>query len=340
MTALFVDDALFLEHHARESHPERPERLQAARRAVSSVSRLVRFSALPPRDASDDELCRVHTPAYLSHLGQWAGKWGHLDADTFVAPQSVAAARRAAGGVVALSEGLVRGDSSLGVALVRPPGHHARPDAAMGFCLLNNAAVAAAHARARGAPRVAIIDWDVHHGNGTEEMFYRDPSVLYVSLHQWPYYPGTGAATDIGAGEGAGYTVNVPLSAGADDAVYLAAFERIIAPILEAYRPSLLLISAGFDAHGRDPLGGMAVTDLGFAAMSRCLRASTPEGCPIGLVLEGGYDLAGLEGALAASLEVLAGAPAPRITTGSMSPAHASEIGRARSALGPYWQLG
>src|SRR5688572_10479224 len=344
---LVVDDALFLEHRARDPHPERPERLLAARRAIECLRSRVTIDALGARDASDDELGRVHTPAYLEGLGRWAGKSGMLDADTFVSPQSVAAARRAAGGAVALAEALWNGPARSGVAVVRPPGHHALPDRAMGFCLLNNVAVAAAHARALGAERVAILDWDVHHGNGTEDMFYADPSVLYVSLHQAPYYPGTGAASDIGSGEGRGYTVNVPLSAGARDAVYLAAFERVIGPVLEAYRPSLMLVSAGFDAHERDPLGGMALTDLGYAALSRRLLGVLPEHCAIGLVLEGGYDLAGLESALGASLAALDSAleqprtrSAPDVEAEHVGALHSAEIQRAISALGSSWQLG
>jgi acetoin utilization deacetylase AcuC-like enzyme len=342
-SVLLVDDDLFLEHRAREPHPESPERLLAARRAVDGLRETVAFEAVPARDASNDELARVHTPAYLEALGQWAGRFGALDADTFVSPSSIAASRRAAGGALAIAEALTRGHSSLGVGLLRPPGHHARPGSAMGFCLLNNAAVAAAHARALGAERVLVLDWDVHHGNGTEEIFYADPGVLYVSLHQAPYYPGSGAAADLGAGDGRGYNVNLPLSAGADDAVYLAAFEGVIGPIIEAYRPSLAIVSAGFDAHVRDPLGGMELTDLGYAALARRLKASLPEGCPIGVLLEGGYDLAGLEGALAASLQVLAGGPLPENVPTSraanVSPTYAREISRSREALSPYWSV-
>jgi acetoin utilization deacetylase AcuC-like enzyme len=344
MPVLLVDDDLFLEHRAREPHPECPERLLVARRAVDALRETVAFEALPPRDASNDELARVHTPAYLESLGQWAGKSGALDADTFVSPSSVAAARRAAGGALAIAEGLSRGQAALGIGLLRPPGHHARPGTAMGFCLLNNAAVAAAHARALGAERVLVLDWDVHHGNGTEEIFYGDPGVLYVSLHQSPYYPGSGAAADLGVAEGRGYNVNLPLSAGAGDAVYLAAFEGVIAPIVEAYRPSLAIVSAGFDAHVRDPLGGMELTDLGYAALARRLKASLPEACPIGVLLEGGYDLAGLEGALAASLRVLSGGAPPESVSASgaarVHPTHAREIARSREALSPYWSFG
>ena len=340
MPVLLVDDALFLEHRAREAHPERPERLVAARAAMDSLREKLSIVELGPRDASEAELARAHTPAYLEHLGHWAGRSGSLDPDTFVSPGSVAAARRAAGGALGLAEALVRGEAALGVAIVRPPGHHARPGAAMGFCLLNNAAVAAAHARALGARRVLVLDWDVHHGNGTEEIFYGDPGVLYISLHQSPYYPGTGSAADLGSGEGRGYNVNVPLSAGADDATYLAAFDSLICPIVESYGPDIALISAGFDAHERDPLGGMALTDSGYAALALKLKAALPNGCPIAVLLEGGYDLAGLAGGLAASVEAFAmGSPAAAAVHGAPGATHQRDIERARLELAPYWRF-
>src|SRR5688572_1159692 len=196
-----VDDPLFSEHRAREPHPERPERLQAARAAVAQANLSSVRTELPPRDATDDELGRVHGGSYLEALGHAVGQQGYFDADTFYGPRSVAAARRAAGGAVALVDALIGSEARFGAALLRPPGHHARPTTAMGFCLLNNVAVAAAHARARGAGRVLIVDFDVHHGNGTQEAFYRDPSVLFVSLHQFPFYPGTGSREESGSGD-------------------------------------------------------------------------------------------------------------------------------------------
>lgn len=337
-----VDDPLFQAHRSADPHPERPERLDAARAALSRVDVEGQRLDLRARDASDDELARVHSGRYIEQLGRAAGESGHFDADTYYGPQSVAAARRAAGGGIVIAEALLDGQATSAVSISRPPGHHARPDAAMGFCLLNNVAVAAAHARARGAERVAIVDWDVHHGNGTQEMFYADPSVLYVSLHQFPFYPGTGAADEVGAGEGRGFTLNVPLSAGADDTVYVAAIERIVAPVLEQYDPDLLLISAGFDAHRRDPLASMAVTEWGYARMlSRLLRA-LPRGhvARVGLVLEGGYDLVGLGDSLRASLEVLGGHEPEDEPLGAPGPGHAADLERATRSAAPFWRLG
>lgn len=338
--ALLVDDPLFDEHRADGPHPERPERLHAARGALERLHERIDFERLRARDPSEDELVRVHTPEYLALLGRSAGHRGMLDADTFLAPRSVAAAHRAAGAALTLTESVLRGDARWGVALVRPPGHHARPDAAMGFCLLNNVAVAAAQARCLGAERVLVLDWDVHHGNGTQEMFYSDPSVLYVSLHQYPYYPGTGAAEELGQGDGRGYTVNVPLSAGAGDAEYAAAFERIVCPIVETYRPDLVLLSAGFDAHARDPLGGMTLTDEGYRMLTRALLAVVSPTCPWSVVLEGGYDLAGLAGALEATCKALTGNDAPVVPPGAPSTTHSREIEKTRALLGQYWDLG
>jgi acetoin utilization deacetylase AcuC-like enzyme len=214
----------------------------------------------------------------------------------------------------------------------------------MGFCLLNNVAIAAAHARASGARRVAIVDWDVHHGNGTQEMFYRDPSVLYVSLHQWPFYPGTGSADEAGAADGTGYTVNVPLSAGADDSVYREAIERVVGPVLSEFDPDLLLVSAGFDAHVRDPIASMRVTENGYAEMMRQIALALPRGAAgrIGIVLEGGYDLEGLRRSLGAVLEVLA--PPEGVEKGAVGAApatgsHEPDLERAVRAAGRTWRL-
>jgi acetoin utilization deacetylase AcuC-like enzyme len=334
-----VDDVSFDLHKSASYHPERPERLEAARAALRKAG--LRTEAVVAREASSDELGRVHGGAYIEQLASLVGHRAQLDADTYLAPGSVVAVRRAAGGSVDLVQGLLEDRFKRGVALLRPPGHHARPNQAMGFCLLNNVAVAAAHALAQGVSRVAIVDWDVHHGNGTQEMFFSDPRVLYASLHQWPFYPGTGNAPEIGEGEGRGYTVNIPLSQGAHSGDYASAFDRVLLPVLEAYRPELVLVSAGFDAHRADPLAAMRLDAAAYGWMTaRLLRLAeqTAKG-RLALFLEGGYDLGALEESLTASLRVLGelakgpdGAPPPE-------PVHEAEIKRTKKALEGNWRV-
>jgi acetoin utilization deacetylase AcuC-like enzyme len=340
---LLVDDARFERHTPLGHHPERPARLVAARAAVRAVeAEGVAFARIEPRAATDDELGRVHAPRFVEALGRLDGRSGYIDPDTYVSPESVALARQAAGALVATVDALLDPSApsapSKAVALVRPPGHHARPAQSMGFCLLNNVAVAAAHARARGLGRVAVVDWDVHHGNGTQEMFYDDPHVLYVSTHQHPFYPGTGDVDEVGRGEGAGYTVNVPLGAGSGDAVYRAAFERVVLPVLEAYAPELVLVSAGFDASAADPLAQMQLTDGAFGWMAAALAgvASGSARGRIVLVLEGGYDLVALEGGLRCALEgMLSVGPARALPAGG--PGGADETGLAGVDRAARW---
>jgi acetoin utilization deacetylase AcuC-like enzyme len=304
--ALLVDDLRFDRHLAPASHPERPQRLAAARRAIAAVEG-VSLTSVTARPARDEELLRVHAPEFLERLDRLRGCSTYIDPDTFVSPESVEVARLAAGSLVAMVDALVDGPVSKGVALLRPPGHHAGPAQAMGFCLLNNVAVAAAHARARGLDRVAVVDWDVHHGNGTQEIFWRDPHVLYVSTHQFPFYPGTGSANEVGEGDGVGFTVNVPLAAGGSDAIYAGAFERIVLPVLDAYAPQMLFVSAGFDAAASDPLAQMELSPEAFGWMARQLArvAERHARGRVCLVLEGGYDLGALEGGVERAVEGL-----------------------------------
>ena len=302
--ALLLSDPRFFQHRSAAYHPERPERLDAAQAAIERArSTGLTFAPIAPRAASPTELERVHSPRFVAWMDGLRGEEGYIDADTYVGPSSVEVARLAAGGCAALVDAIVDGPVKRGIALVRPPGHHARPDQAMGFCLFNNVAVAAAQARARGLTRIAIVDWDVHHGNGTQDIFYKDPNVLYVSTHQFPFYPGTGAVVEAGEGDGKGFTVNVPLTAGGGDAVYRGAFERVILPALEQYKPELVIISAGFDASMRDPLAEMALSADAFGWMARALRkvADTSADGRLLLTLEGGYDLVALESGLFAA---------------------------------------
>jgi acetoin utilization deacetylase AcuC-like enzyme len=305
---VLLSDPRFFQHRSNGYHPERPERLEAARAAIERSE--LTFAPIEPRTATDEELQRVHDPRFIEWLRTLSGEQGYIDADTYVGPSSVAVAELAAGGTVAMVDALIDGPTNRGVALVRPPGHHARPGHAMGFCLLNNIAIAAAHARARGLERVAIVDWDVHHGNGTQEAFLDDPHVLYVSTHQFPFYPGTGDVAETGEGDGKGFTINVPLVAGGGDGIYRAAFERVILPVLEEYRPQLVLVSAGFDASARDPLAEMTLSAEAFGWMARALREVADRSADgrIALILEGGYDLVALEsGLLAATRGIVEG---------------------------------
>jgi acetoin utilization deacetylase AcuC-like enzyme len=301
-----VDDSSFDRHEEPHGHPECRARLVAARRGLNAGATELDVRVTTARDATDDELRRVHTGGHVARVKTFAGREGDLDVDTYVSRGSTAAALRAAGGALELVDALQQG-ADFGFALSRPPGHHALAETSMGFCIFNNAALAAAHARSLGIERVMIVDWDVHHGNGTEAVFYDRSDVLFLSLHQSPFYPGTGAVGDVGHGQGVGYTVNLPLPAGANDEVYLTAFERIVLPVVRQYAPQLTIVSAGYDAHKSDPLGQMALTETVFGAMTQGLRRVLPSGGRGNLMflLEGGYDLGGLEASVRATVTAL-----------------------------------
>ena len=311
MTGLgYVLDDVFVRHRPPGPHPERPERLVAARDGLRSAGLEQRGTLVPVRAAREEELGLVHTASFVAEMSRHVpGKAGWLDADTYFGPESWDAALAAAGAAVDLSTAVLDGQFRRGLALIRPPGHHAEADRAMGFCLFNNAAVAAAAARSRGAARVAVVDWDVHHGNGTQNIFYADRSVMYLSVHQYPFYPGTGAPHEIGAGEGRGTTINVGLPAGCGDGDLLTVFDRVFVPALLQFRPDLILISAGFDAHRADPLAGLRVTEAGYRAMARRLSlvADQVAGGRLVALLEGGYDLGALSRSLVEVLGVLDG---------------------------------
>ncbi len=306
-----VDDARFDAHHAAGPHPERPERLAAARDGLRRAATDAETLAIEAPHASAALLARVHDASYLDSLDRalGAGGAGHLDADTFFSGGSHEAVLRAAGGSVALTEALLDGRARRGLALLRPPGHHAEADRAMGFCMINNVAVAAEAALDAGASRVAIVDWDVHHGNGTQHVFEGRSDVLFVSLHQYPLYPGTGAPEEVGHGAGRGATLNLALPPGSGDAVYGEAFRRVVIPALEAHRPDVLLVSAGFDAHARDPLAAMELHEDTYGAMATALIdvADALGHGRVGFFLEGGYDLVGLEASVHATARAALG---------------------------------
>jgi len=343
VSLILVSSPRFAEHQTPPGHPERPERAQVMD-AVAGRWRGRGGEVVAPRVATHEQLQRVHDPHYVQRISELRDRAVSLDPDTYTSPESYDVALLAAGAAIDAVERTMSGSHSYTLAMMRPPGHHAEPAHAMGFCLFNNVAVAAAHARhALSASRVAIVDYDVHHGNGTQHIFDRDPSVLYVSTHQYPYYPGTGAAGEIGTGLGEGFTVNLPMEAGSIDADFDHVFERVILPVLRQFAPDLILVSAGFDAHQRDPLAMMRATEAGFAAMTMALRKVADEICHgrLALVTEGGYDLGALQGSLEAVVETLSGpAAAPKWPTATS----ASGRGRASAdaairALAKHWKL-
>jgi acetoin utilization deacetylase AcuC-like enzyme len=306
----YVYDALYLEHEM-PGHPESPDRLRAIVSHLEESGVLARLAAIEPRDAAPEEIELLHSRELVERVRRTAesgGAW--LDPDTYVAPRSYEAALRAAGGLLAATDAVLDGEVGSAFCLVRPPGHHATPTQAMGFCLFNNVALAAAHAlERRGLERVAIVDFDVHHGNGTQDCFYAEPRVLYVSTHQYPFYPGSGHWTETGAGAGEGTTVNIALPRGCGREEYLRAYREVASPLLRRFRPQMLFVSAGFDAHFADPLAQMLLDTRGYYGIASLLKALADELCEGRIVygLEGGYDLTALAWSVRACIDTLLG---------------------------------
>jgi acetoin utilization deacetylase AcuC-like enzyme len=296
-TTALIADRRYLKHFAGRHHPERPERVAALTEAVESLPR-ENLKLYSPRAATPEELALCHRPEYIAKVERTSALEHYdFDPDTHTCPDTWMTTALAAGGVLTAVEAVLDGEADNAFAIVRPPGHHALPGRAMGFCFFNNVAVAAQWLlKNRGLSRIMILDWDVHHGNGTQEMFYTSSNVLYMSTHQSPFYPGTGHLDECGAGEGRGYTVNLPMPASFGDREYLFGFDELLIPIAREFKPEFVLISAGFDSHYRDPLGAMRVTEEGFAAMTRRLKRLAAEVCGgrLAAVLEGGYDLQAL----------------------------------------------
>lgn len=335
-TGIIWDEA-YAEHDTG-AHPEGADRIAFTVGHLQGTDLWPRLTVAAPEPATEDDVLLVHTPAHLALVKRAAesgGAW--LDPDTHVSPRSYEIALLSAGGALTAlgqwPQGIVP------FALIRPPGHHATPDRVMGFCLFNNVAIAAATLLGQGYERVAIVDWDVHHGNGTQAAFYEEPRVLFVSLHQWPHYPGSGFFSECGEGAGEGFTVNLPLPAGSTDADYRDAFTAVVEPVVAQYRPQALLVSAGQDIHRDDPLGSMSVTEAGFAGMAlRCLRLATAH-CDgrMALVLEGGYDRGASARAAEAILRAVADEEAPPARAGGERAAAAIE--RARQTQAGYWDV-
>jgi acetoin utilization deacetylase AcuC-like enzyme len=310
-------DPRYLEHIAGFQHIESPLRLEAVQAMLQETGLERRLIQVAPRMATRADLRLVHSPELIDQVEATSERdFTSLDPDTLASRESFEVASLAAGGCLALLDATLAGEVEGGFAFVRPPGHHATPRRAMGFCLFNNVAIAAAHALLHhNLSRILIVDWDLHHGNGTQDAFWQRPEVLYFSTHQYPYYPGSGALRECGAGPGEGFTVNVPLPGGLGDADYVAVFERLLVPVAEAFRPQLVLCSAGFDALEGDPLGAMQVSPEGFAALARIvLRIARAHAQGRALfVLEGGYSLRGLALASHHVLHELLGDPPPGV---------------------------
>jgi acetoin utilization deacetylase AcuC-like enzyme len=335
------DSPVFREHDAGQGHPERPERLDAIRIGLLDADLEGRLQSMAPRDATHEELTRVHTAAHVAAVAATAGRTVRFDPDTQAGPRSHAAALLAAGAACDAVEQVLDGALDRAFCVVRPPGHHAEAGRAMGFCLFNTVAVAAAGALARGLQRVLIVDFDVHHGNGTQSIFAGDRRVLYISSHAWPFYPGTGALQEAGEGDARGFTVNLPMPMGCGDGEYAHLYREVVVPVGRAFDPELVLVSAGFDAYVDDPLAGMRLTAAGYGELAAaCL--DTARGAARGravFVVEGGYDTDGLARGAAAVVGRMLGDGHPPLTS-PCAPSFAALVASQRRFLATWWPIG
>jgi len=343
---LLLRDDLFLRHDPGPGHPENAARLAATLADLDAHPLPGVQVGRPARDATRAELLAVHTAAHVRRLEECAGRRVQLDPDTATGPDSVQVARRAAGAALQAAQAVCSGAARGAFVLARPPGHHAEPAAAMGFCLYNNVALAAEHAlRELGCRRVAVLDPDIHHGNGTQRAFWSRADVLYVSSHRYPFYPGSGWYDEVGAGPGAGFTLNLPLPMGLSDADFLHVWSAAAGPVVRQFAPDLLLVSAGFDTWHADPIGDLNLTGTGFSALWELFRNWSEHACPgrIAAVLEGGYDPAGVAAGVRAALAALS-APRPGDEAGARAACAAEPcaearriVERSRAVMAPYW---
>ena len=335
MDLTVFDHPSFDLHLAEREHVENPRRIAAARAGLAESG--LRLRPKVARAVTREEIVRAHTAAHADAILALDDTWQDHDEDTHSGPGTREATLHAAGAAAELGQSLAE-RRGLAFALVRPPGHHAETEKAMGFCLLNNVAIAARSAQAAGAKKIAIVDWDVHHGNGTQEIFEHDADVLFISLHQWPLYPGTGAPGEVGLGAGAGRTMNIAMPPGAHAGEYATAFQTLVLPVIEAHQPDVMLVSAGFDAHREDPLGEINLDEHAYAWMSHeMLALAKRRDAQLGFLLEGGYNVEALKRSVRAAAEGLREAP-PSIANTSTAEA-LKRFGHTRDALAPHWSF-
>ncbi len=338
-----IRDGSFMEHITSDYHPEHPRRLEAIYEKLDAGPEQPQYTTISPREAKAEEIQRVHTSGYHNLVESTRGCGRHqLDPDTHLSSESYRVAKLAAGGLLALTDAVFSGQVDNGFALVRPPGHHAEHDRGMGFCIYNNVAIAARYAQDAGlAEKVLIVDWDLHHGNGTQHTFSDDDSVLYASTHQFPFYPGTGRAEETGSGGAKGYTLNVPLPGRQEDQDYLFIFQDLLEPVARQFQPDLILVSAGFDIYFQDPLGSMRVTENGFAHLTRFLMSLADIHCRgrILLTLEGGYHVEGQAGSVKAVLDTLAGNDPQPLKETTPSQAVSAILKQVKEIQKSYWDL-
>jgi len=343
MTTGIVKDWRYLQHEMGPAHPESPARLKVVYEMLEREEAFSSFPIIAPPLASEAEIELIHTKPYFELVRRTAGRERVvLDPDTSTSPRSFETARLAAGGLLKAAEMIMGAEIDNGMALVRPPGHHAEASQARGFCIFNNVAIAAEHLiRSFGLKRVLIVDWDLHHGNGTQHSFEERNDVLYFSTHQYPHYPGSGHWSEVGRGEGEGFTVNVPLSPGKSDGDFLAVFERLLVPIALAYAPEFILVSAGFDIASGDPLGGMAVSAAGFGALAAALADTARQASQgrVLCVLEGGYNLGRLSEGIKRVLLALNGARAGQAEPPKIASTTDEELAPVLETQKKYWPV-
>ena len=340
-TGIILDN-IFLEHDPGPFHPERRERLVSIQKGLASYAKKEKLLSLASRAATKDDLLLVHSSSHIQKVSLTSGRGStQLDPDTSTSARSYEAALHAAGSLPVLIDALFEGEIQNGFAFVRPPGHHAEPDRAMGFCLFNNVAVAAAYAlKKHGLKRVLVLDFDVHHGNGTQRAFYDRNEVLFISTHQYPLYPGSGDFSEMGEKAGLGYTLNFPLPAGTGDPTYNLIFRQIVFPVSKAFAPQLVLVSAGYDAYVSDPLAGMAMTPDGFAGLTQTIVRLANETCSgrLAFILEGGYHLEGLRDCILRTLDCL-GNQDQRVMEWPRTPQFETVLSRSRRVFGDFWKF-